>query len=143
MSVKQISVFLENQSGRLADVTKALAAQHIDINALSIADTTHFGILRLIVNKPAEAETVLKDCGYTVSLSDVLAVAIEDTPGALAEVLDFLTDAKIGVEYIYAFLSKTHGKAFVILKVENLTEATAVLRANQVEVLEEAEVYRL
>ncbi len=143
MSVKQISVFLENKAGRLADVTKVLGENGIDISALSIADTTHFGILRLIVNKPAEAEAVLKGHGYTVSLSDVLAIAIEDTPGALAEALDILTDENIGIEYIYAFVGKTYSKALVILKVENIADAVSVLTKNHIQVLKDDEVYSL
>ena len=81
MLVKQISVFLENKSGRLAEVTKILGDNKIDISALSIADTTDFGILRLIVNKPEMAETVLKDNGYTVSCTSVIAIAVVDEPG--------------------------------------------------------------
>jgi len=94
MSVKQISVFLENKAGRLADVTKVLGENHIDISALSIADTTHFGILRLIVNDPDRAEHVLRENGFTVSSSPVLAIAVDDVPGALSEALSAL-----GLEY--------------------------------------------
>ena len=89
MLVKQISVFLENKSGRLAEVTKILGSNDIDISALSIADTTDFGILRLIVNKPEEAEEILKENGFTVSCTNVIAIAIEDKPGGLHQHLKY------------------------------------------------------
>ena len=144
MSVRQISVFLENKAGRLADVTKVLGAHDVDINALSIADTTHFGILRLIVNKPDLAETVLRENGYTVSASPVLAIAIEDVPGALAAALDALTAGCIGLDYIYAFVGKQNlQKALVILKVEDITHASEVLRQRGIQVLTDDEVYCL
>ena len=107
MGVRQISVFLENKAGRLSDVTKVLGDNNVDISALSIADTAHFGILRLIVNNPDLAETVLKKNGYTVSISNVIAIAIDDNPGALAKALEVLTDEDITIEYIYAFTGKT------------------------------------
>lgn len=143
MSVKQISVFLENKAGRLSDVTKVLGDNNVDISALSIADTTHFGILRLIVNNPDLAENVLKQNGYTVSCSDVLAVAIDDNPGALAKALEVLTDNDVTIEYIYAFIGKTMNKALVILKVENFDKAAKILTEKNIRVLKGSEVYSL
>ena len=143
MSVRQISVFLENKAGRLADVTKVLRENNIDISALSIADTTHFGILRLIVNCPDHAEQVLRDHGFTVSSSPVLAIAVDDRPGALSEALEALTTNGIGVDYIYAFVGKTKNKALVIFRVEDPTAAAAILRDAGVMVLKEEEVYSL
>lgn len=90
MDVKQISVFLENKSGRLAEVTKILGENNIDISALSIADTTDFGILRLIVNDPDKAEKVLKENGFTVSSTNVIAIGVEDKPGGLSKALEIL-----------------------------------------------------
>lgn len=143
MSVKQISVFLENKAGRLADVTKVLGSNKIDISALSIADTTHFGILRLIVNDPDAAEIILKDAGFTVSSSPVLAIAIEDTAGSLSIALDALDAKAIGVDYIYAFVGKTQSKALVIFRVEDIPAATKVLTEAGITVLKDEEVYSL
>lgn len=143
MSVKQISVFLENKAGRLADVTKVLGSNKIDISALSIADTTHFGILRLIVNDPDSAEVILRDAGFTVSSSPVLAIAIEDTAGSLSIALDALDAKEIGVDYIYAFVGKTQTKALVIFRVEDIPAATKVLTEAGITVLKDEEVYNL
>lgn len=144
MSVAQISVFLENKAGRLADVSRVLGANGIDISALSIADTTHFGILRLIVNQPERAVTVLKDAGFTVNSSPVLAIAIDDEPGALSKALDALNENKIGIDYIYAFVGRTQSKALVILRVEgSLEEAGAVLSKAGIQVLKDTEVYSI
>lgn len=128
MIVKQISIFVENKHGRLADVTGILAANNINIKALSIADTVNFGILRIIVDKPEEAERVLKDAGLTVSITSVLAVAIDDTPGGLAECLRLLSDNSIPIEYAYAFVSQTINKACVILRIENDLKAMEILK---------------
>jgi len=106
MLVKQISVFLENKSGRLADVTRTLANNELNICALSIADTTDFGILRLIVNKPEEAEKVLSEHGFTVRCTSVIAIGVEDKPGGLARALDILQQNAISIEYIMLLLEK-------------------------------------
>lgn len=144
MSVAQISVFLENKAGRLADVSRELGKNGIDINALSIADTTHFGILRLIVNQPERAVNVLKEAGFTVNSSPVLAIAIDDEPGALSKALDALNENEIGIDYIYAFVGRTQSKALVILRVEGpLEEAGAVLSKAGIQVLKDTEVYSI
>lgn len=143
MSVRQISVFLENKAGRLADVAKVLGENNIDISALSIADTTHFGILRLIVNNPDRAEQVLRESGFTVSSSPVLAIAVDDEPGALSKALEALTTNGIGVDYIYAFVGKTQNKALVIFRVENTETASEILRQAGILVLKDEEVYSL
>ncbi len=113
----------------------------MDIRALSIADTTNFGILRLIVNKPDLAETKLKEAGLTVSLTDVIAIEISDRPGGLSAALKVLNDAEIGVEYMYAFIGTPHEKAFVILRVENNDSAIQVLKDNGVGLLKTMDVY--
>lgn len=134
MWVRQISIFLENKSGRLAAVTRLLADHGFNIRALSIADTSDFGILRLIVNEPARAYQVLKDAGFTVSETEVLAVEVPDRPGGLAGVLDLLNSAGTNIEYLYAFVSKSAENALVLLKVENLEKAVEVLTANGINV---------
>ncbi len=143
MLVKQISVFLENKSGRLAEVTKVLGKSNIDISALSIADTTDFGILRLIVNKPEEAEKVLKQNGFTVSCTTVIAIAVEDRPGGLADALKVLDSISVGIEYMYAFVGKTKEKALVILRVENPEKAITSLEKAGIRVLSSRDVYEL
>ncbi len=143
MLVKQISVFLENKSGRLAEVTKSLAAGGIDISALSIADTKDFGILRLIVNDPEKAEKALKNDGFTVSCTNVIAIAVEDRPGGLSEALKVLDDNSIGIEYMYAFVGKTSNKALVILKTEDSEKAIKSLEASGIHVLPSKQVYKL
>lgn len=143
MKVKQISVFLENKSGRLAQVTRVLGENNINIRALSIADTTDFGILRLIVNSPDLAYRVLKEKGFTVSATDVIAVEVVDEPGGLADVLSILKDAEINIEYLYAFLQKASKAALVVFRVEQLDEAIKILREKGIRILSEQEVYAL
>jgi len=143
MLVKQISVFLENKSGRLAEVTKILGDNGIDISALSIADTTDFGILRLIVNQPEKAEKVLKENGLTVSCTSVIAIAVVDEPGGLARALEVLEKESIGIEYMYAFVGKTSNEALVILRVEAPDMAVKVLTENNIRVLSSSVVYGL
>lgn len=128
----------------MADVTKVLGENHIDISALSIADTTHFGILRLIVNDPDRAEHVLRENGFTVSSSPVLAIAVDDVPGALSEALSALHGEQgIGVDYIYAFVGKTQNRAHRHLPGGKYGDGAEVLKRAGVMVLEDEEVYSL
>ncbi len=143
MKVKQISVFLENKSGRLAQVTRTLGENGINIRALSIADTTDFGILRLIVNDPEKAYQILKSSGFTVSATEVIAVEVADQPGGLAEVLQLLDREGINIEYLYAFLQKSTAAALVVFRVERLDEAVKVLQASGTRLLSGSEVYKL
>lgn len=141
MLVKQISVFLENKSGRLADVTKTLADNDINICALSIADTTDFGILRLIVNKPEEAEKILSENEFTVSCTSVIAIGVEDKPGGLAKALETLQENSISIEYMYAFVGKSGNEALVILRVENPDEAIKTLETCDISVVPTNRIY--
>lgn len=143
MKVKQISIFLENKSGRLAQVTRVLGNNKINIRALSIADTTDFGILRLIVNAPDSAYRALKDAGFTVSTTDVIAVEVGDEPGGLANVLEILQEVNINIEYLYAFLQKATNAALVVFRVEQLDEAIKVLQEHNVSILDGSRVYTL
>jgi hypothetical protein len=141
--IKQISVFLENKEGRLAEVTKALADSSINIRALSIADTTDFGILRIIVNDPDAAFKVLTSAEFTVSVKEVLAIGITDEPGSLAKALQVLSASGVVIEYMYAFLGKAGDKAMVILKVSDNEKTAKALEAIGVSVIEAEEVYKL
>ncbi len=143
MKVQQISVFLENKSGRLAELTNVLGKAAINIRALSIADTSDFGILRLIVNKPEEAFRILKDDGFSVSITDVIAVEVQDEPGGLAKVLEILHSAGINIEYLYAFLEKSSNGALVVFRVEQVDEAVELLAKRSVNVLKGSDVYKL
>ena len=126
MSVKQISVFIENKKGKLAEATRYIADHDINLKALSIADTQDFGILRIICEDPDKALNVLSDGGYISNVTDVLAVAISDTPGSLAGILEVLAEAHVIVEYTYAFLSAKAG-AYMIFRVDDNQTAAAAL----------------
>ena len=127
MRVKQISVFLENKPGSLAEFTHLLQEKHIDMVALSVAEAEDFGIARMLVNNVLECVNTLKDNGYVCSLTPVLAVEIEDKPGALVHVLDLLGQNGINLEYMYAFLTRKTDKAFMVLRVADNDEAIRVL----------------
>jgi hypothetical protein len=140
---KQISVFLENKAGRLAHVTRVLGDAQINIRALSIADTSDFGILRLIVNDPDKAYQVLKEKGFTVSATEVIAVQVPDTPGSLATVLEQMTDEQLNIEYLYAFLGTNENDALVIFKVEDIPRAKEAFNKKGIRFLEESILYKL
>ena len=143
MKVEQISVFLENKSGRLAEVASVLAASGINIRALSLADTTDFGILRLIVNDTEKAKQVLKDNGFTVGKTEVIGVEVADKPGGLAEILNVMKDNNINVEYMYAFLQKSASKAIIIFRFDELEKAIAVLQKAGIRILNGEEIYSI
>jgi len=140
--MKQLSIFVENKSGRLAEITAVLEANSIDIRALSVADNTDFGILRLIVDRPDEAAAALKKSGMTVSLNDVMAVSIPDSPGGFAAVAKLMADAGIGIEYMYAFISREKGRACVVLRVENNQATLAVLQKGGIELIPETDLLK-
>lgn len=141
--IKQISVFIENTAGRLADFTRLLGENHIDMISLSIADTTNFGILRGIVRAPEEAARVIREAGYTARVSDVLAVEVPDRPGGLNEVLACLTESGVGVEYLYSFMRDKGRQAFIILRADDEDRAIAALRARGVTMLSQEEIEAL
>ena len=128
MSVKQISIFIENKKGKLAEATRYIADHSVNLRALSIADTQDFGILRIICEDPAKAETVLKEGGFITTATDVLAAAISDEQGSLAAILEVLSEANVVVEYTYAFLSAKAG-AYMIFRVDDNQNAAAALAA--------------
>ncbi len=143
MNIKQLSIFVENKKGRLADITEILSKAGANIRALSIADTTDFGILRIIVDTPDAAALALKEAGVTVSITNVIAVGIDDVPGAFAQPMRILSDANIDVEYMYAFITRKSEKAYVILRVADNDEASKVLISNGVEILSEDDFHEL
>lgn len=143
MRVEQIAVFLENRSGRLAEITSIIAENNINIRALSVADTADFGILRLIVDKVEEAEKALKKKGFTVGKTTVIAVEVPDRTGGLAEVLDCVQKIGLNVEYMYAFVNKTGENAVLIFRFDDMTMAIDSLQANGFTILESSQVYNL
>jgi len=143
MYVKQISVFIENTAGRLADFTKALAESDIDLVSLSIADTTHFGILRGIVADYDKACKALTEKGYTVKLTDVLAVCVPDRPGGLAEILAKLAQKNIALEYLYSFVRNSGKNALIIIRVDKPEEAVKALEEAGVKMLSQDDVRAL
>ena len=144
MSIKQISVFVENKPGALYALTAVLARGQIDMRALSLAETKDFGIVRLIVNDLYKTTTLLKDAGYVHSLTPVVGVAIPDVPGGLNRVLQVLTDAKVNVEYMYAFLGgKDVDHAYMIFRVADDKAAETALASRGIQVLDQEQVERL
>jgi len=143
MKVQQISIFIENKSGRLAEVTRILGDAGINIRALSLADTSDFGILRLIVNNGQKANTVLKEKGFTVNMTEVVAVEVPDCPGGLSSILQTLDSAGINVEYMYAFVERSGGNAVIIFRFDETDKAIAALQANNFNMLEGSSLYNL
>ncbi|MCL2186393.1 MAG: ACT domain-containing protein [Treponema sp.] len=131
MGIKQISVFLDNTTGRLSEVTKTLAAAHVNLRAISIADTADFGILRLIVDKNDKAVEALNTAGFTTRQTDVVAVEIEDTPGSLAKLMELFQQSQVNIEYLYASLEGQVGKAVVIFKIEDHEKGQKILNDNK------------
>ncbi len=140
MAIRQLSVFLENRHGTLIEVTDLLAKENIDIRAMSLADTQDFGILRLIVNDPEAAKAALAKIGFVASVNEVTAVAINDNPGALSEVIHVMAENDINIEYMYAFLSTHKGNAYVVLRVLDNDHTAEVLTANGITMVTEDDI---
>ena len=143
MRAVQISVFLENKAGRLAEVTGILAEADVNIRALALADTSDFGVLRLIVNDNQKAVTALKNRGFTIGETDVVAVEVEDRPGGLHRILDILHKAGVNVEYMYAFVQQSGNNAVMIFRFDNIDEAVNILQENNLTVINGSKVYTL
>ncbi len=140
MFIKQISVFIENRHGRLEEFTTLLGENGIDLIALSIADTTNFGILRAIVADNERALGLVRDHGYTANLTEVLAVAVPDSPGGLAGVLTMLRDGSISIEYLYSFVRRVGKDAIIIFRVDQPEKAAALLQEKGVRLLSQEEI---
>ena len=132
MLVKQVSIFVENKEGKIADVLKILAKENINISALSLADTTNFGILRLIVDDPKKAKNILQMEDMIVKINEILAVGINDQPGGLAKVLDILAKGSVQIEYMYAFTGHKKDNATVVFKTNDLEKAYDCLKINNI-----------
>ncbi len=143
MAIKQLTVFIQNKKGTVVSVTDILSKNDINLRALSIAETKDFGMLRLIVNDEATAESVLKENGYLIKTIDVVGVKIGDEPGKLTAALDVLDKADINVEYLYAFMARTEKHAYVVLRVEENEKAEAALTQAGFKMITEADIRKL
>jgi hypothetical protein len=143
MKVEQISIFIENKSGRLAEITRILGDAGINIRALSLADTSDFGILRLIVNDVETAKAVLKEKGFTVSKTEVVGVEVPDRPGGLSSLLQTLDANQINVEYMYAFVERCGGNAVIIFRFDETDKAIFSLVGSGFNILEGERLYNL
>ena len=139
--IKQISVFLENKSGRLVRVAQTLGEAGINIRGLSIADTSDFGILRLIVDQPDRAVDELKKEGIMATETDVIAIEVPDTPGGLAKVLKYMEKEGINIEYLYSFIEKPTNNALIMMRVERIDDALNVLKKHNVPIVGDDRIY--
>lgn len=143
MKVKQVAVFLENKSGRLAEISHCLAENNVNIRALSLADTADFGILRLVADDTEKAQRVLKENGFTVGITEVVAVAAEDKPGGLDKILQVISKGDLNVEYMYAFTQKSGESGMMLFRFEKPDEAISVLKEANIRILSGEEVHSM
>ena len=140
MFIKQLSIFVENKFGRLEAILDCLSKNNINLRALSLADTTDYGVLRVIVDDAEKAKKVLNEAGIIAKLTDVVAVYIDDCAGGLASVLSILKNAEISIGYMYAFLGRTEGKALMVLKADDETKAEKILAENNIAMASQDEI---
>ncbi len=143
MFIKQLSVFIENKAGRLSEILNVLSQNNIDISALSIAETTDFGVLRMIVSDPETAKLKLRESGVIVKTTDVIGMVLDDTPGAMAKAITLLSENGIVVEYSYAFLSSNNNGALVVVRTNDPEKAEKVLLDAGIGLVKPSEVYRV
>ena len=143
MIVRQLSVFLENKPGRLCAATDALAREGINLSALTLADTSEFGILRLLVDQPDRAKDILTASGVAVRLTDVLAVAMDEAPGGAVGILHLLSEAGLNIEYMYACVGRVSGKAIMVIRTDDIELAADILHRGGYGEINPAEVYRI
>ncbi|MCQ2336720.1 MAG: ACT domain-containing protein [Paludibacteraceae bacterium] len=133
MKVKQLSVFLENKTGRLNDVTKILAKANINMRAFSVADSSDFGILRMLVDDTEKAKEELRNNGFAVSVTDIIGIKMANKPGTLNKILDILAEAKVYIEYMYAYSDSD--KAITAIKPDDMEKAVKVISDNNIDIL--------
>lgn len=142
MLVKQVSAFIENKAGRLGEIADTLAKADIDISALSLADTTDYGIVRMILSDPEKAVLSLRESGVVCKITETLAVAIDDRPGGFSEALKVLTDGGVEIKYMYACISHEKGKALMILSVDDPKKAEEMISVTDAGKVNPSEIYR-
>ena len=143
MSLKQLTVFVENTQGSLVNITETLAQKGVNLRALSIADTKDFGLLRLIVNDNDTAASVLQEKGYILKITEVIGVKIGDQPGKLSKALSILAEAGVNVEYLYAFMARTERHAYVVLRPTDNAAAEKALEENGFHLITDADLEKL
>lgn len=143
MTIEQLSVFVENKPGKLVEALETLGTANVDLRALSLADTSDFGILRIIVDNPKKALDVLSEAGFLVKSNEVVAVIIGDKPGGLASVISMLSRGGVNIEYTYAFVAHSRDNAYVILRVDDNNAAINVLTSNDIALLTSKEMYNM
>ena len=141
MHIKQLSVFVENRRGKMSEIAESLAHSGIDIRALSLADTNEFGLLRMIVSKPDDAFTLLREAGMMVRVSEVVAIGMPDTPGEFSKVLRLVADAAIDLEYMYALASRKQGDAVIIMRLDQPGAGISALRKAGYRIISSEEIY--
>lgn len=143
MFIKQLSVFIENKAGRLSEILDVLSDNRIDISALSIAETTDFGVLRMIVSNPNLAKEKLRESGVIVKTTDVIGIVLDDTPGAMAKVISLLSKSGVIVEYSYAFLASKNNGALIVMRTDDKIKTEKLLLDAGIGLVDPAEVYRV
>lgn len=143
MKITQISVFLENKAGRLFDATQLMAENGINIRALTIAESEDFGVLRMVVDKPADTIALLKANAFVATMTEIIAVEVPDVPGGLCKVLNVLQDGGINVEYMYGFVEKTQDKALMVFRFDDIDGAIDVLEKGNIGILTTNDIEKL
>ena len=143
MTISQLSIFAENKPGAIAEITDALGCAGVDIRSMSIADTSDFGIFRLIVNHVEDAKKALTDIGCIVAVTPVIAVMIPDNPGALSEIIKLFSENNVNVEYMYAFVTMSKQNAYAVIRVEDNDKAITLLSANNIRLVTEEDIAKL
>ncbi len=141
MHIQQLSVFLEDRSGRLTELTRILAANDVNITALSVAETADYGIVRMVVGRPELAKEALEKAGFSIGLTDVVCVNMPDQPGSLYRILEILTDESINVDYMYAF--SNNDVALAVIRSTDIQRVTEVLENNRLKLLSQSDIYQL
>ncbi len=140
MAIRQLSVFVENKKGSLHEITDTLAKAGIDLRSMCLADTTDFGIVRMITNEPERAKKVLDDAGHAANVREITAFAVPDVPGGLAKVLSLLEGRGINIEYLYALITGEAGKAYAVMRTDDTEHTEEILKSEGVEILEEGNI---
>ena len=141
MLIKQLSVFLEDRSGRLTELTRILAENDVNITALSVAETADYGIVRMVVGRPELAKKVLEKAGFSIGLTDVVCVNMPEKPGSLYRILEILTDEKINIDYMYAF--SKNAVALAVIRAADVAQVIEVLQQHRLQLLSQSDIYQL
>ena len=140
MAIRQLSVFVENKKGSLHEITDVLAKAKIDLRSMCIADTSDYGIVRIIADDPIRAQNILAEAGHLANVREVTAFAVPDVPGGLAQVLDILEENSVNIEYLYALVTRNVGKAYAVARTDDSEKAEKILEANGIELLSESDI---